>query len=173
MHISGIIHRLRIRRGRLKGPRCEPWPAGPPAPFGLRPCARVLGTSRRGVGTLPASWAGQWIRTLGFCPSANDARLAESVPRRVGIRTQRSIYFLRRVLAVALSPFTACKMKRYTSAKRRRRPDRVSVRTSSSAGDWSPVLFDIHIPTKKPLAFRARASARWKGYAIPLTHSRH
>jgi len=71
-----------VRRDRLEGPRAVPWPAGPPARFGLRPCARFLGTGLRAVGTVPGSWPRQLVGTwtcwlpsaYTWCPRDSDAR---------------------------------------------------------------------------------------------------
>src|SRR5262249_19675659 len=70
-----------VRRDRLEGPRAAPWPAGPPARFGLRPCARFLGTGLRAVGTVPGSWPRHLVGTwpcwmpsaYRWCPRESDA----------------------------------------------------------------------------------------------------
>jgi hypothetical protein len=70
-----------VRRDRLEGPRAAPWPAGPPARFGLRPCALFLGTGLRAVGTVPGSWLRQLVDTwtcwmpsaYTWCPRESDA----------------------------------------------------------------------------------------------------
>src|ERR1700751_3949034 len=45
-----------LENARPGGQRLSPWPGVPPALFLLKPSRRLLGTSSRGVGTLPNSF---------------------------------------------------------------------------------------------------------------------
>jgi hypothetical protein len=75
------------------------------------------------------------------------------------------IVYLRRPLlfisAVALSPFTACRINRYVSSKAPRRLGWVSVRGSRSAGDSTSIFVQHrHLSsTKSPLPFEQGAPA--------------